>query len=301
MEYSYICSIENSPYPNYETTYGNPPVHACIRRRNSRRRVGRPGRPARQHPAPPARPGHLLLLQDPAGCIGGRPRPITDDAARRCLEIPFCGRRRPKPRRVLATGRRPRRLGRDRSSLVLGDAGLRVSDIHQHPLSVRVQAAVDHTRQPDGMLRPKIHRTPKLGRRPGGAALRGRILGLLRLGQRHPGRICRGQLPALGIRRHRPAATGREHARREGFQMDGRQLPRRCRPLAHGGHTPRSIPCRKTRCGHRRLRGADAARRRHARRAVADTPHDRPARGHPGGRMASAGATLCPRRDAQRP
>lgn len=36
--------------------------------------------------------------------------------------------------------------------------------------------------------------------------------------------------------------------------------------------------------------------RRHARRAVADTPHDRPARGHPGGRMASAGATLCPRR-----
>lgn len=173
VEYSYICSIENSPYPNYETTYGNPPVHACIRRRNSRRRVGRPGRPARQHPAPPARPGHLLLLQDPAGCIGGRPRPITDDAARRCLEIPFCGRRRPKPRRVLATGRRPRRLGRDRSSLVLGDAGLRVSDIHQHPLSVRVQAAVDHTRQPDGMLRPKIHRTPKLGRRPGGAALQG--------------------------------------------------------------------------------------------------------------------------------
>lgn len=56
---------------------------------------------------------------------------------------------------------------------MLGDAGLRVSDIHQHPLSVRVQAAVDHTRQPDGMLRPKVHRTPKLGRRPGSAALRG--------------------------------------------------------------------------------------------------------------------------------
>ena len=104
------------------------------------------------------------------------------------------------------------RLGRDRGSLVLGDAGLRVSDIHQHPLSVRVQAAVDHTRQPDGMLRPKVHRTPKLGRRPGSAALRGRILGLLRLGQRHPGRICRGQLPALGIRRH-PACCDRARTR----------------------------------------------------------------------------------------
>ena len=40
-------------------------------------------------PAPPARPGHLLLLQDPAGCIGGRPRPITDDAARRRLKFRF--------------------------------------------------------------------------------------------------------------------------------------------------------------------------------------------------------------------
>ena len=258
-------------------------------------------RPARQRPAPPARPGHLLLLQDPAGCIGGRPRPITDDAARRRLEIPFCGRRRPKPRRVLATGRRPRGLGRDRGSLVLGDAGLRVSDIHQYPLSVRVQAAVDHTRQPDGMLRSKVHRTPKLGRRPGSTALRGCILRLLRLGQRLPGGICRGQLPARRIRHHRSAATGRKHACRQSFQMDGRQLPRRCRPLAHGGYPPRSIPRSKTRRGHRRLRGADSARRRHARRAVTDTPCDRPARRHPGGRMASAGATLCPRRDARRP
>ena len=74
-----------------------------------------------------------------------------------------------------------------------------------------------------------------------------------------------------------------ENARREGFQMDGRQL--QCRPLAHGGHTPQYIlPQNPTAIDFRVRTLLDGDMRDAGIR-----PHDRPARGHPAARMASAG------------
>ena len=280
-----------------EPTSGNSPLRNDPLHRRSRFRTERSGRPIRQRPAKASRTSHLLLLQLRTGRPCGRPHAVAHPIARRRVEIPFRRRRLPKPRGFLAPRSRPDRLGRNTRPFVLGDAGLRLPDLYQRRLSLRIQAALHHARQPHGLLRPHLFGAGSVERQPCDPALRGSLFRILRLGKRRLGRICGRQLPAQRIRHHRTFTAGREQTGRPSIQMDRRKLPRRRRPLAHGGHSPGGLPLRQARCRDRRFRRQNDLRRRHARRAAANPSGNRFARRGLRRRLAARRTALRTRRN----
>ena len=118
-------------------------------------------------------------------------------------------------RAVLRGGFRRLGLGRHRGARELADAGLRAREVPEHPAPVPVgPAARAERRQPGGLLPAHLRPARGVAGPPGLPPLRGRPVGVHRLGQRPGGRLQRGGPGAGRVRRdRRTSGRGRTRSR----------------------------------------------------------------------------------------